>query len=350
MYYKENDMQEKASFPIWIGIDVSKDSFTAACRSILRGDETVFPPQGGFAIERKSVKEFMRWAAGVADGFPFGIAMESTGVYSLRLAALIRSVSPAQHVAVCNAASVSLYARSFTEEKNDKADAEAIARYGCDRNPRQPRIQGKEESRLRELVRERDRLVQLKNDMENGGEGLAGADVRRLHASAVKSLGKMVKKLDKLIQETVDSSEEIKEEVARMATAPGVGFLSAACVYAELGSLKNYTRRQISAMSGVCPVNRKSGTSVDRHAMSRRGSVLLRKILFLDSHQAIRGIPAMGEFHKRMLEKPNSSRMSAKCACMRKLLLILHAMVVNGMDFNPNYESEKKMEKSNQPT
>jgi len=25
-------------------------------------------------------------------------------------------------------------------------------------------------------------------------------------------------------------------------------------------------------------------------------------------------------------------------------------MVVNGMDFNPNYESEKKMEKSNQPT
>ena len=68
MYYKENDMQEKASFPIWIGIDVSKDSFTAACRSILRGDETVFPPQGGFAIERKSVKEFMRWAAGVADG------------------------------------------------------------------------------------------------------------------------------------------------------------------------------------------------------------------------------------------------------------------------------------------
>ena len=50
-------------------------------------------------------------------------------------------------------------------------------------------------------------------------------------------MGKTVKKLDKLIQETVDSSEEIKEEVARMATAPGVGFLSAACVYAELGSL-----------------------------------------------------------------------------------------------------------------
>ena len=350
MYHMENDMQEKATFPVWFGVDVSKDSFTAACRSILRGDETVFPPQGGFAIERKSVKEFMRWADGVAGGFPFGIAMESTGVYSQRLSALIRSVSPAQHVAVCNAASVSLYARSFTEEKNDKADAEAIARYGCDRNPRQPRIQGKEESRLRELVRERDRLVGLKKDMDNGGEALEGADVRRLHATAARALEKAIGKLDKLIQETVDSSEEIREEVARMATAPGVGFLSAACVYAELGSLKNYTRRQVSAMSGVCPVNRKSGTSVDRHAMSRRGSVLLRKILFLDSHQAIRGIPSMGKFHKRMLEKPNSSKMSAKCACMRKLLLILHAMVVNGMDFNPNYESEKNMKKSNQPT
>lgn len=347
---QENAAQEKASFQLWVGVDVSKDSFTAACRSIIREGGTVFPSQGGFAIRRQGVKEFLQWAKDVTYGEPFGIAMEATGVYSNRLASLIRSVSPSQHVAVCNAASVSLYARSFTDEKNDKADAETIARYGCDRNPPQPRVLGKDDSRLRELVRERDRLVCMKKDMDNASEVLACTDVRRVHASAAKSLEKAVGKLDKLIMELVESSQKIREEVDRMATAPGVGRLSAACIYAELGSMKNYTRKQVSAMSGVCPVNRKSGTSLDRHSMSRRGSVLLRKILFLDSHHAIRRMPAMAEFHERMLSKPDSSKMSAKCACMRKLLLILHAMVVNGTDFNPNYEAEKRLKKDNQPT
>jgi transposase len=341
-------MQENACFIFWVGVDVSKDSFTAAFRSVARNEATRFPPRDRYAVDRNGVREFLQWADGLSGGLGFGIAMESTGVYSRRLAALIRSVSPSRHVAVCNAASVSLYARSFTEQKSDRSDAELIARYACDRNPRAPRPKDATEERLRELVRERDRIVGLKTDMDNSGGALESADARRIHAAAAKALEKAIERLDTLIRETVASSKNLGEEVARMATAPGVGFLSAACIYAELGSMRNYTRRQISAMSGVCPVNRVSGTSLDRHAVSRRGSRLLRKILFLDSHQAIQRMPAMGEFHRRMLEKPNSSKMSAKCACMRKLLLILHAMVVNETDFRPDYKSEKIIKKTDE--
>ncbi len=337
----ENDMQENACFLFWVGVDVSKDSFTAAFRSIARNEATHFPPKDRYAIDKDGVEEFLQWADGLSGSLGFGIAMESTGVYSRRLAALIRSASPSRHVAVCNAASVSLYARSFTEQKSDRSDAELIARYACDRNPGVPRLKTAAEARLQELVRERDRIVGLKTAMGNSGETLESAAVRRVHAAAVKALEKAVERLDRLIRKTVESSGEIREEVARMTTAPGVGFLSAACIYAELGSMRNYTRKQISAMSGVCPVNRVSGKSVDKHAVSRRGSKLLRKTLFLDSLQAIRGMPAMGEFHRRMLEKPNSGKMSAKCACMRKLLLILHAMVVNETDFSQDYNSEK---------
>lgn len=341
-------MQENACFMFWVGVDVSRDSFTAAFRSVARSEATRFPPKARYAIDRNGVTEFLQWADGLSGILGYGIAMESTGVYSRRLADLIRSVSPSRHVAVCNAASISLYARSFTEQKSDRSDAELIARYACDRNPRAPRPKDAAEARLQELVRERDRLVGLKTDMDNSGEALESADVRKVHAAAAKALEGAVERLDILIRKTVESSEKIMEEVVRMTTAPGVGFLSAACIYAELGSMRNYTRKQISAMSGVCPVNRVSGTSVDRHSVSRHGSKLLRKILFLDSHQAIQRMPAMGEFHRRMLEKPNSSKMSAKCACMRKLLLILHAMVVNETDFKPDYKSEKIIKKTDE--
>ncbi len=336
-------MQEKNSYPLWIGIDVSKDSFTAACRSIVRDERTRFPLQDEFSLDKKGVGEFMRWAKEQAGCFEIGMAMEATGVYSRRLAGLIRSVSTQQHVAICNARSVSLYARSFSDEKNDKIDAERIAMYACDRNPQQPRAKDKAEARLQELVRERDRMVERRQAMVNSGEVLESADIRKIHAAVLKGMEKAIAKLDRLIGETVSSSGEIKEEVRRMTSIPGVGITSAACIYAELGSLKNYTRKQISAMSGVCPANRKSGASVDRHGISRRGSSLLRKILYLDSFQAIRLMPPMNEFHARMLAKPNSSKKTARCACMRKLLLILHAMVVNDSDYIPGYKPEKRI-------
>lgn len=339
-------MPEKVSFPYWIGVDVSKDSFTAACRSVICMEETIFPPRPKYSMGKKDVKEFLQWARSVGLGkFEFGIAMESTGIYSRRLVDMIHEISPAQHVTVCNAASVSWFARGFTEEKNDKADAESIARYACNKSFRQERQKSKEEKRLQELVRERARLVDMRLQLKNRREALECADAIRLHDSLIRDMDKAIERLEAMITATVRESEEIKPEVRRMATMPGVGMLSAACYYGEYGSLKNYTRKEISALSGVCPVNKVSGTSVNRHGMSRRGPALVRKMLFLNSNQAIRAVPSLADFHQRMLEKPDSSKMTAKCACMRKILLILHAMVVNEKDFDPNYKSEKKGEK-----
>ena len=332
------------SFPFWFGVDVSKESFTAAGRGILPGDKPVFPDTKAYALDRAGARGFLKWAKSAAKDSDYGVVMEATGVYSARLAALLKAICPTLHVAVCNATSISLYARSFSDEKNDKADAAFIARYGCERQPREPRKPSPELSRLRELVRARNSIVGQRLQTANRLESIMDRDVRRIQKDVIKSLDNAVGKLDAEIRATVNSSEEIRHEVELMATAPGVGFISAACIYAEMGSLRNYTRKQVSAMSGVCPVNQTSGKSVSKHKMSRKGSRLLRKILYLDSHMAVRMIPALREFHARMLARPDSSKMTAKCACMRKLLLILHAMVMRDEKFDPNYKSEKNME------
>ena len=336
--------QEMKSFPFWFGVDVSKESFTAAGKSILPGDKPVFPDTKAYTLDRNGARGFLKWAESIVRDGDYGILMEATGVYSTRLAAILKELCPSLHVAVCNATSISLYARSFSDEKNDKADAAIISRYGCERQPQEPRKLSPEQRRLREIVRARDSLVDQKLQTANRMESIMDKDVRRIQRGVIKSLDNAIGKLDDEIRSTVNSSEEIRHEVELMMTAPGVGFTSAACIYAEMGSLKNYTRKQVSAMSGVCPVNQTSGKSVSRHRMSRKGPRLLRKILYLDSNMAIRMIPALREFHARMLAKPDSSKMTAKCACMRKLLLILHAMVMRDEKFDPNHKSEKNME------
>ena len=336
--------QEKKSFPFWFGVDVSMDSFTAAGRSILPGDKPRFPETESYTLDRNGARGFLKWAKSIAKDCEYGVVMETTGLYSGRLAALLKAICPSLHVAVCNATSISLYARSFTDEKNDKADAAIISRYGCERQPQEPRKRSPELCRLREIVRARDSLVDQRLQATNRLEDITDRDVRKIQKGVIKSLDNAIGRLDAELRATVNSSEEIRHEVELMTTAPGVGFTSAACIYAEMGSLKDYTRKQVSAMSGVCPVNQTSGKSVSKHKMSRKGSRLLRKILFLDSHMAIRMIPALGEFHARMLAKPDSSKMTAKCACMRKLLLILHAMVMRDEKFDPNYKSEKNIE------
>lgn len=341
--------QEKKSFPFWFGIDVSRDSFTAAGRSIILGDKPVFPETESYTLDRNGARGFLKWAKSIVKDGDFGIAMETTGPYSIRLAALLKAICPALHVAVCNATSISLYSRSFTDEKNDKADAAIISRYGCERQPQEPRKLSPELGRLREIVRARDSLVNQRLQAANRLESIMDKDVRKIQKGVIKSLDNAIGKLDNEIRNTVNSSAEIRHEVELMTTMPGVGFTSAACIYAEMGSLKDYTRKQVSAMSGVCPVNQTSGKSVNKHKMSRKGSRLLRKILYLDSHMAIRMIPALREFHARMLAKPDSSKMTAKCACMRKLLLILHAMVMRDEKFDPNYKSEKIIKKVKKP-
>lgn len=333
-------MKENVNFFIWVGLDVSKDSFTAAAKSAFHPDSLLFPEDKKFAISEAGVRKLLKWAKSISDEYDFGIAMETTGYYSSRLAEILLKLDPERHVSLCNAYSVSLYARSFTEAKSDKADAGFIARYAADRNPAAMKQADPETRQLRETVRERDRLVQVSCDLRNSSASLNCKTTRSAYSKVAKALDNAISELEKAIASIVNSSEKIKNEVALMQTVPGVGFLSAAIIYAEYGSLRNYTRKQLSAMSGVCPVNCQSGTSLNRHRISHHGPRLVRRILFLDVQQTIKRVPAMAQFREKILTRSEtSSKMTAVCACMRKLLMLLRGIVVSGVPFNPEYVS-----------
>ena len=333
-------MPKKNFFISWVGLDVSKDTFTAAIQTIPE-ENASFPEQDSFPISRAGVRQLLKWVRGRTGDMACGIAMESTGRYSEKLALLILKEAPEQHVSICNPLAVSRYRSSFTDAKADlHVDPKYIAKFACDRQPEAYEPRTRENAELRELVRERAAMVEALQQFQNRQGDLQFKTAMDANRQVMAMFKRKIAALDKTIRAVVERCEEISQEIGLMTTVPGVGLLSAATIYAELGTLSAYSRRQLSALSGVCPVMRQSGTSLQKGTMSRKGSRLLRRILFLDSQQAIARIPSMASFHERLLHRPNSSKMTAKCACMRKLLLILRGIVVSGKEYDPHHIPE----------
>ena len=132
------------------------------------------------------------------------------------------------------------------------------------------------------------------------------------------------------------ADEELLTEVHIMTTMPGVSFISAYSILAEIGSLKQYSAKELSAISGLAPRIKQSGSSVDHSFMSRRSSGRLRQILYLDSVPGLPKIPFLQDFYQRLIAK-GKTKMTVRCACMRKMLLMLRSMVVHNTPFDENF-------------
>lgn len=59
------------TFPIWFGLDVSKETFTAAKASIVRDDPISHSPQAHYAINAMDVRKFMQWVREISGEFKF---------------------------------------------------------------------------------------------------------------------------------------------------------------------------------------------------------------------------------------------------------------------------------------
>ena len=92
----------------------------------------------------------------------------------------------------------------------------------------------------------------------------------------------------------------------------------------ELGTLD---RKKIAALVGVEPYNRDSGKMKGKRAIcGGRGDV--RAVLYMSTLVAVRLNPSLHEFHQR-LRRAGKSPKIALTACMRKLIVILNAMLRN---------------------
>jgi len=129
------------------------------------------------------------------------------------------------------------------------------------------------------------------------------------------------KTMDGLIQLDADMSADAQ----RIESTPGVGRLTARRLVADLPELGQCSPKQIAKLIGLAPVNRDSGTLRGKRTTGG-GRKSVRTLLYMPTLVATRHNPVIRATYLRLLES-GKPKMVALVACMRKLLILLNAMI-----------------------
>jgi transposase len=102
----------------------------------------------------------------------------------------------------------------------------------------------------------------------------------------------------------------------------------------ELGALN---RKQIAALAGLAPFNRDSG-SLHGSRCIWGGRAQVRRVLYMATAAGVRSNPVIKNFYTQLRARGKYPK-SALTTCMRKLLVILNAMLHNKTSHRFNSET-----------
>lgn len=321
---------------LWIGVDVSKATFDAA----LWGHQD-FQKMATAAFPRteEGVRDFRTWIL-AHGGDAVGVVMEATGCYSQELARWLQRDLPRSRVAIVNPSLVKAFGRSLAlRNKTDRLDACMLARYGQERAPEAWMPMTPARAELRDLIRTRTKLIRLQVTLRlrlDDALGRTGSPAGKAQQKVLKVLQGQVEALDKAIERQLRQVAELGHAVELLTTIPGVGKVTAATMLGEAGDLRSFRRgRQLAAFVGVSPRRYDSGSSVrGRTRMCRIGGAHARTVLYMAAVSASRTATPLGDFYRHLVEQGKPKK-SALGALMRKLVLVMRAVLIQDKPYSP---------------
>lgn len=347
----------------WIGIDVAKNTFDAAIHLPVEygqpAREITEIPSFSYYRTKQGLQEMFSKAKSECEKFAskrgvenpsLRIVMEATGRYSIELASWINETAPETKPVIDDPSAIYDYTKSLKiRNKTDAVDAAALAKYGAERMPEPQSEMPSHYAELRERTRLRENLVnELTAVRERYNETRNSSTCAEIQKKLIQHLKKSLEEIDEAIRQQVENYSDLKRAVELIETIPGAGFLTAVVVLSECGPMENFTRsRSLGSYAGLSPKRQESGTSVKgKSHITRRGPKVLRQKLYMASIVAGNKINSMQNLKKRMVEK-GKAPMSARCAIMRKLLILIRAVVINDTPFIHDYNIKKNSWKNN---
>jgi len=149
----------------------------------------------------------------------------------------------------------------------------------------------------------------------------------------IRWLQSELERADEDIDQTIRQSPIWREQEDLLKSVPGIGPVVSRTMLAELPELGSLNRKQIAALVGVAPLNWDSGLLRGRRVIWG-GRAHVRTALYMAALAASRHNPVIREFYRRLRaagKKPNV----ALVACMRKLVVILNAMLKHRVPWCP---------------
>lgn len=304
----------------YIGIDVGKTWLDVA---VWGAEEVWQVPNDDSGLE-KIVDRLVEW-------IPALVAVEASGGYEQRVVQelILRGFA----VAVVNPTRVRALAKATGKlAKTDAIDARLIAEYAFKIQPETMEAKEANEIRLKAMVSRREQLVQMCTAEQNRlatTHSSMKADVQE-HIDWISS---RIEALEEEIKKLLAFLPELKALADRLDTIPGVGFITAITVVAEMPELGQLDRQKIAALAGLAPFNRDSGKKRGKRRIfgGRKG---VRRVLYMACLSAIVHNPNIRRMYNRLTENGKIFKV-AITACMRKLLTIMNAMIRDQADWRP---------------
>lgn len=258
------------------------------------------------------------------------VLLEATGGFELACATALQLAGLA--VAVVNPRQARDFARAMGYlAKTDRIDAAVLADMArtllarADLSKLVKPMPDAQQLELQALVTRRRQLMAMKL-AEDHRMKMPGVRQRRSLNTIIKALDREIARVDKDLQAFVGANHA--ELAALLDSVKGVGKATISTLLAEVPELGKLSGREVSALVGVAPINRDSGTMRGKRSIFG-GSPDVRRVLFMAALVASRHNPVIKAFYQRLLAAGKPKKV-ALVACMRKLLTILNAMVRSG--------------------
>lgn len=302
----------KKAVEIFVGIDISKAWLDIAVHEqeeVLRTNNN----ERGIASLVKQLKKQK----------PNLIVVEPTGGFEMLVVAELSQAG--LPIAVVNAKRVRDFARATGQlAKTDQLDAKVLAHFAAAVRPVPRSLRSEDEEQLTALLTRRRQVLEMLT-VEKNRLVTVRATMRADIEAHLQWLSNHLKELDREIEEFVKGTPIWKEKDALLQSVPGVGPVTSATMLGMLPELGQLNRQEIAALVGVAPVNKDSGKKQGKRRIYG-GRADVRSVLYMAALSAKKFNPVIRIFYERLIQHGKEKKV-ALTACMRKLLVILNAMM-----------------------
>lgn len=305
--------QTQGTDAIYVGIDVSKE----------RLDVGLWPSSETFSApnDRPGIEQLARRLSELA---PKIVVMESTG--RLEVPCALELGEREVPYRIVNPRQVREFARAMGKlAKTDRIDAVMLGRWAESARVEPKALPDADRRALRALIMRRAQLIENKIAEENRLHGETVPKVLKSLKASIAWHKRQIAELDDDLDRTIKGTPAFDEQSDLVQSVPGIGPVTARMVIACLPEIGTLNRQKIAALVGVAPLNRDSGhSSGKRFCFGAPAEV--RSVFYMAALVAIRHNPVIRPLYERLITQGKLFKV-AIVACMRKLLVILNAMV-----------------------
>jgi len=216
--------------------------------------------------------------------------------------------------------------------KTDKLDAQLIAHYGEAIKPPLSELKPELIQLMSDLLARRQQLIKLQT-MEKNRMKIMPKEVLSSIKPILTVIKNQLEKTEKRLLKLIESCPEYKEKKDIIKSMPGVGDVMTFSLLSNMPELGYLSNKQAAALVGVAPINRESGAYKGTRRI-RGGRAQIRTVMFMGMMSAMQCNPVFKATYQRLVAAGKPKKV-AIIVCLRKMVVILNAMVRDGQYWSP---------------